>query len=58
MLRFVCRKDGDIATTRGHVAVFTAMEKEQTRERERNMRPIARVGIASGQKEFLLDPLV
>ena len=28
------------------------MEKEQTRERERNMRPIARVGIASGQKEF------
>ena len=33
------------------------MEKEQTRERERYRRPIARVGIASGQKEFLLDPL-
>ena len=58
LIRFVCRKDGDIAATRGHVAVFTAMEKEQTRERERYTRPIARVvGIASGQKSPPPDPL-
>ena len=50
LLRFVCRKDGNMRTSRAHVPVFTAMEKEQTRERERNMRPIARVAIASGQK--------
>ena len=52
LLRFVCRKDGTIATRRGCGPVFTAMEKEQTRERERSRRPIARVGIASGQKSF------
>ena len=57
LLRFVCRKDGHQRTTRALVPVFTAMEKEQTRERERYTRPIARVGIASGQKEFLPDPL-
>ena len=57
LLRSVCRKDAVIATSRGYDGVFTGMEREQTRGRERNPRPIARVGIASGQKEFLLDPL-
>ena len=37
-------------TVRVHVAVKTAMEKKQTRERERYMRLIARVRVASRQK--------
>ena len=38
LLRFVSDLDGDQRTSRGHVAVKTAMEKEQVRERERSRR--------------------
>ena len=41
-----------------HLPVKTAMEKKQTRERERYMRLIARVRVASRQKKFLQDPLL
>ena len=53
LLRFVCREDDDIATTSGYVVVFNGDGKgAKTRKRERYMRPIARVGIASGQKFY------
>ena len=41
LLRFACGLHGDMLTSRDHVPVKTAMEKEQTRERERYRRTIA-----------------
>ena len=38
LLRFASDLDSDMPTSRGHVAVKTAMKKEQVRERERYRR--------------------
>ena len=46
LLRFASDLDGDMLTARDHVAVKTAMKKEQVRENARIRRPIARA--ASG----------
>ena len=64
MLRFACGLHGDVKNTRAHVAVKTAMEKKQTRERERYIRPIGIAAsegakVSSRQTPYLesLDPL-
>ena len=48
LLGFACGLHGHMRTTRAHVPVKTAMEKKQTRERERYTRTIASVA-ASGR---------
>ena len=52
LLGFACGLHGDMRPTRAHVAVKTAMEKEQTRERERYTRTIASGPRQDAEKSF------
>ena len=52
LLGFACGLHGHMRASRAHVAVKTAMEKEQTRERERYTRTIASGPRQDAEKSF------
>ena len=56
LLRFACGLHGVTETTRVRDPVKTAMEKEQTRERERYTRTIASRRVRRAQKSFRRTP--
>jgi len=56
LLRFACGLHGYMRTTRAHVPVKTAMEKKQTRERQRYTRTIASGPSGRWKKSSYLTP--
>ena len=56
LLRFACGLHGYMRTTRAHVPVKTAMEKKQTRERQRYTRTIAPGPSGRWKKSSYLTP--
>ena len=57
LLRFACGLHHDMRVTRVHVVVKTAMEKEQTRERERYTRTIASRRVPGERRKVPTAPL-
>ena len=56
LLRCPSDLDGDMLTARDHVAVKTAMEERQVRERERYQRPIARAASGDCKMSSYITP--